>query len=343
MKKNLTVLNILFCSMLFSQVGINTNTPKSTLDVVGKPSDPSIFDGIIAPRITGADLKTKTYTAQQTGALVYVTAADPSPSGQTVDVVSLGYYYFNGDVTINKWIKIAAGPFDQTNDEWTNVPSGSKIEIGKLSDGTTSRPAGTEFIVADNGRTSIGSADNSAMVTINTVNTNSILKLIGLSNSNNKTASSINYNRTLPLHADNNGNIFSKFSITSGSTNALTFDGNYTSTPTAQTLVTTNQGSIVKFTVHSGFAFGVPGSGAVVYGEVVWSPTNKFQCRYYGSAPGTGTNNLTVSGEGTDILTFDFDLGVDFILEKTAAGITYRNTSPSTNIGFSIYDSFRSR
>lgn len=343
MKRSLISLNILFCSILFAQVGINTSTPQSTLDVVGKPSDSSIFDGIIAPRITGADLKTKTYTAQQTGALVYVTAADPSPSGQTADVVSLGYYYFNGDATINKWIKIAAGPFDQTNDEWTNVPSGSKIEIGKLSDGTTSRPAGTEFIVADNGRTSIGSADNSAMVTINTSNTNSILKLIGLSNSSTKTASSINYNKTFPLQADSNGNVFYKSNLTAGSSTASTFDGSYTSTPTAQNLVTINSGSIIKFTVHSGFGFGVPGSGAIIYGEILWSTTNKFQCRYYGSAPGTSTNNLTILGEGTDLLTFDFENGVDFILEKTAAGITYRNTSASTNIGFNVYDSFRTR
>lgn len=33
----------------FSQVGVNTNEPKATLDVVGQASESSISDGIIPP------------------------------------------------------------------------------------------------------------------------------------------------------------------------------------------------------------------------------------------------------------------------------------------------------
>ncbi|MGK6344341.1 hypothetical protein ACMGDK_19185 [Chryseobacterium sp. DT-3] len=78
------------------------------MDVAGKPADTSKFDGIIAPRITGDQLNLKLYTPLQTGALVYVTAAG-ALSGQTVDVNSAGYYYFNGD--LNKWIKLNTGIF----------------------------------------------------------------------------------------------------------------------------------------------------------------------------------------------------------------------------------------
>lgn len=79
-----------------AQVGINIGAPKATLDVVGKAADTSVLDGIIPPRITGAQLRAKTYTTDQTGALVYVTLADPSPSGQTINVTASGHYYFNG-------------------------------------------------------------------------------------------------------------------------------------------------------------------------------------------------------------------------------------------------------
>ncbi|MET3538897.1 hypothetical protein [Chryseobacterium limigenitum] len=97
MKKNFLLSGILFVSGLaFSQVGVNTATPQATLDVVGKPTVISSLDGVIAPRLTGEQLRAKSYTVLQQGALVYVTAADIAPAGQTVNVINAGYYYFDG-------------------------------------------------------------------------------------------------------------------------------------------------------------------------------------------------------------------------------------------------------
>lgn len=84
---------------ILAQVGINTGTPQATLDVTGTPATASKLDGIIAPRLTGAQLNAKNYTAAQTGAIVYVTVAEATPSGQTVNVQSSGYYFFDG----TKW------------------------------------------------------------------------------------------------------------------------------------------------------------------------------------------------------------------------------------------------
>lgn len=97
MKKQITTAFLLLATTFaFSQVGIQTVTPQATLDVVGAPTDATKQDGIIAPRITGAQLRAKTYTADQTGALVYVTLADTAPAGQTTNVTIQGYYYFDG-------------------------------------------------------------------------------------------------------------------------------------------------------------------------------------------------------------------------------------------------------
>jgi hypothetical protein len=52
----LSILTFLGC-IVNAQVGINTNQGQATLDVVGFPSNPAKLDGIIAPRLTGDQLK----------------------------------------------------------------------------------------------------------------------------------------------------------------------------------------------------------------------------------------------------------------------------------------------
>ncbi|WP_449399442.1 hypothetical protein [Chryseobacterium wanjuense] len=99
-KKITTGFALITSTLLFSQVGIGTPTPQATLDVTGMPTNTTKLDGIIAPRLTGVQLHGKTYTTAQTGALVYVTAADTAPANQTIDVTEIGYYYFNG----TKWV-----------------------------------------------------------------------------------------------------------------------------------------------------------------------------------------------------------------------------------------------
>lgn len=87
----------------YSQVGINTDNPQSTLDVVASLATTS-KDGILPPRVTKQQLAAKnsgTYNTNQEGAIVYVTTADiptgvtPSLS-QVTNITSSGYYYFNG-------------------------------------------------------------------------------------------------------------------------------------------------------------------------------------------------------------------------------------------------------
>ncbi|MET3035269.1 hypothetical protein ABXT08_04160 [Chryseobacterium sp. NRRL B-14859] len=105
MKNKLFTLALLSASsLMIAQVGINIGSPSATLDVKGFPAIASKLDGIIAPRLTGAELRAKTYTSAQTGAIVYVTLAEAAPTGQTVDVVTSGYYYFDG----TKWGSLSA-------------------------------------------------------------------------------------------------------------------------------------------------------------------------------------------------------------------------------------------
>lgn len=116
MKATLNLKSTLFINLLFAvsfsvsaQIGIGTTTPQATLDITGQPTATTQLDGVIPPRLTGDQLRAKTYTATQTAAIVYVTAADSAPAGQTLNVTQAGYYYFNGTL----WIRMAP-----ESDDW---------------------------------------------------------------------------------------------------------------------------------------------------------------------------------------------------------------------------------
>lgn len=94
---------ILFCEIFNCQVGINTQLPKATLDINSNPNNMLIPDGIIAPRLTGDQLKAKdsVYNIDQIGALVYVIEKVNDPvTPKTINVNKPGYYMFDG----TKWL-----------------------------------------------------------------------------------------------------------------------------------------------------------------------------------------------------------------------------------------------
>ncbi|MBE4947202.1 hypothetical protein [Chryseobacterium culicis] len=99
-KKLLLAATIAVSSFAFGQVGINTATPKATLDVTSAPTDLTKTDGFIAPRLTGAELKAKdaNYDVPQTGTIIYVTQAllPVDTTTKTTNVTAIGYYYFDG-------------------------------------------------------------------------------------------------------------------------------------------------------------------------------------------------------------------------------------------------------
>jgi len=86
--------------LAYSQIGIHTEIPKATLDVVALPKDLAKVDGIIAPRLDKSELKAKDnlYTAEQRGAIVYITAVNVTSSSKTANITVPGYYYFDGEI-----------------------------------------------------------------------------------------------------------------------------------------------------------------------------------------------------------------------------------------------------
>ncbi len=124
LKNYATTFTILLFSLSFGQVGINTNSPKSNLEIVGYPTDNNSSDGVIPPKLTKINLANKTttaYSTEQIGSIVYVTdVTEPSNTAPSYSRVSKitnpGYHFWDG----TKWVG-----FDTSNDPWANVTTGN--------------------------------------------------------------------------------------------------------------------------------------------------------------------------------------------------------------------------
>lgn len=106
MKKILLLFFVLTCFMSTAQVGIGTTTPGATFDVTAtNPTGPSTnVDGILIPRISRQ--RAQVMTGTPTSTLVYIDdVVSGTASGTTVNVTSVGFYFFNGTI----WERIAAG------------------------------------------------------------------------------------------------------------------------------------------------------------------------------------------------------------------------------------------
>lgn len=102
MKKIFFLAVLLPVGVMYGQkVGINTNTPKTTLEVISG-SDISHQSGVLAPRLTRAELTIKgenLYGEEHKGALIYVTdILGGDAEGQRVEIVEPGYYVFDGNI-----------------------------------------------------------------------------------------------------------------------------------------------------------------------------------------------------------------------------------------------------
>ena len=132
MKKKYTLVLLLFTvlnvNFIFSQVGIGTTTPTSSLDVEAKfPTgtiNPLITDGLLIPRVTRE--RAQSMTSTPTSTMIYINeVVTGAASGTTINVTSVGFYFYDGAV----WQKIATG----ASTDWALT-------------GNTGTTAGTNFI-----------------------------------------------------------------------------------------------------------------------------------------------------------------------------------------------------
>ncbi len=132
MKKTVLLILVLTAFLAsYSQIGINTTDPKTTLHVIPKATDNTTAEGIIAPNLTRAQLISKDakYITDQRGAIVYVTDLSGTPSTKTAQVTQAGYYYFDGTA----WKPFGSGQSESKIDFFYAPPMVVPIDITDAS------------------------------------------------------------------------------------------------------------------------------------------------------------------------------------------------------------------
>jgi hypothetical protein len=116
MRKNFfypLIMLLPFSSGFYAQVGINTATPASTLEVVAKNSTGTTtnVDGLLVPRVDRQ--RAQNMTTVPTSTLIYVNSvATGTQLGTAINIDAVGYYFYNGTA----WVKMNAPVNIYTND-----------------------------------------------------------------------------------------------------------------------------------------------------------------------------------------------------------------------------------
>lgn len=132
MKKIVFSISLLVGTFIFSQtgnVGINTITPQSTLDVVAK--NPTLdtetkIDGVLVPRVSKARAEAMGNTVPNSNLIFVNDLAAPTSIATTTRVTTTGFYYY--DSTQSLWI-----PINFSDNDWHTT-------------GNTGTTAGTNFL-----------------------------------------------------------------------------------------------------------------------------------------------------------------------------------------------------
>ncbi|WP_294240878.1 tail fiber protein [uncultured Chryseobacterium sp.] len=182
MKKLVFFAVLPLSALLYSQVGINNNAPKATLDITAKTTDGSKPEGIIAPRLTGDQIKSADaqYGSDQKGAIVYALAAVSTASTKTANITAEGYYFFDG----NLWQKVGLG-VDTSVYKGSGSLSGNTVVTQNANTLAFTGTAVNAFSVDDttfsvdasNNRVGIGTATPSVRLEINNGSTAGAIKI----------------------------------------------------------------------------------------------------------------------------------------------------------------------
>ena len=196
MKKHIILLSTLMIGgVAYSQVGINTETPKTIMDINAKRNasgtitDNSQTYGLQAPRLTRAELtaNTASYNADQKGALIYITdVLGGNTSSPRTYIDAEGYYYFDGTL----WQKIGAGgagaDINIYKDNGTLTSNRTVAQVDKTLAFTSTATSGTNHfsidgttfsVDANNNRVGLGTSTPSTRLHLNNGTTNGAIRI----------------------------------------------------------------------------------------------------------------------------------------------------------------------
>lgn len=146
-------------TITYAQVGINTPTPTSTLDVTAKNATGTTtnVDGLLVPRVDRQ--RAQSMTGVPTSTLIYVNnVATGAQSGIAANVDTVGYYYYNGTL----WTKFTGGSGTGSNINIYNADgtlTGNRL-VSQLGSTLAFTGTATNAFSVDNNSLSVDAANH---------------------------------------------------------------------------------------------------------------------------------------------------------------------------------------
>jgi uncharacterized protein (TIGR02145 family) len=150
------------CQIIILSAQIKVGNNPTTINTNSVLEMESTNRGLLMPRVALSSTNSASpLSAFVAGMLVYNTAT----SGIAPNNVTPGTYYCDGLI----WIRVG-NALDAT--KWINNNTNSRIELANLSNGTTVRSAGTQFVITDSGNVGISTTTplSSAMLDLTSTN-----------------------------------------------------------------------------------------------------------------------------------------------------------------------------
>lgn len=124
----LTAMSLWTIGSIYAQVGVNTETPATTLHVLPGKTDGTTAEGIIAPNLKRSEViaKDSKYATAQTGAMVYVSDLSGVLTTKTAKIITTGYYYFDGAL----WQPFTSGSASVTTANNGLTMNGTTTQLG---------------------------------------------------------------------------------------------------------------------------------------------------------------------------------------------------------------------
>lgn len=351
MKKNIiSVFALLSLSFSYAQIGVNTIAPKTTFDVEAKRDtsgtiiDNSQLIGLQAPRMTRQELTNNTaaYGLEQKGALIFITDVSGGTAlGQRANIIAPdNYYYFDGAV----WQRIA--DINLYKDNGTLISDRTIAQEDKTLAFTSTANSGTSHFTIDGATLNVDAVNN--RVGIDNAVPTAKLDIIGnvmtapiraRNMESSDTTTQATKRELSPVMIDKNGVMVRQFTAIDNS-NSYYFDGGYllmVNGAPVDIVTGIGFGTIVKFNFLTNFAFGNSNS-AIVYAEVTFSERKGFKVNPNWTHSGNSyVTSITMTGEGTNILTFGDSYGTMTISYDIASNkITARKAGPSAAVNANL-------
>lgn len=301
MKKFTTLLIVLSNAIVaYGQVGVNTNTPKATLDIqngiiVNNP------DGLLIPRLSVTDVEAKNaaYGADQNGTLIYVTSLSSGQTTKTSEILNPGFYYY--DDATSKWKALGGYAGNEPVAIWVRNAAGQRAELAVKSSGE-GRTAGTEFVATDAGNVGIGipTPNSNAMLDISSSNKGILIPRLTTTERNNIPATLANglmiYNITENCLNYYNAGVSQWLSLC-GTFSPAKYDLVSCSVSPSGPLGTYRQGTALNEQTNT-YTVSVNVTQAGSY-DILASTTNGYSFYKSGTFTQTGTYNVVLAGQGT--------------------------------------------